>query len=84
MEGLQAVQPPGRMVCGIFERYKDPASFSTPVQLSPRPFTSGHCEMVGDVPGKWSDYASQEQGGRHSASHDSKSMEVAAVFRRHK
>jgi hypothetical protein len=89
MEGLQAVQPRGRMIWKIFECYKDPASFSTPVQLTPRPFTSGHCEMV-HVPRKWSDYAShrrqnawQEQEGRHSASHDSESTEVAGVFRWH-
>jgi hypothetical protein len=74
-----------RMVCKIFECYKDPVSFSTPVQLSPRPFISGHCEMVPHVPGKWSDYVShrwksawQEQGGRLSASHYSESMEAAA------
>jgi hypothetical protein len=79
-----------RMVCEIFECYKDPASFSTPVQLSPRPFTSGHCEMVQDVPRKWSDYDShrrksvwQERGGRHSASYDWGSTDVAGVFRRH-
>jgi hypothetical protein len=72
------------MVCEISECYKDPARFSTPVQLSPRLFTSGHCEMV-HVPGKWPDYAShrrrsawQEQGGRHLASHDSESTAVAA------
>jgi hypothetical protein len=46
-----------RMVCEIFECYKDP------VQLSPRPFTSGQCEMVQHVPGKLSDYASLGREG---------------------
>jgi hypothetical protein len=69
-----------RMVCEMFKCDKDPGNLSTPVQLSPHPFTSVHCEMA-HVPGKLSDSASQvtdrKQGGRHSASHDSESTEVA-------
>jgi hypothetical protein len=49
------------MVGKILECYKDPASFSMPVQWSLRPFTSGYCKMA-HVPGKWSDYASQAEG----------------------
>jgi hypothetical protein len=61
IEGLQAVQQLGRMVREIFESYKNPASFSTPVQSPSRPFTSGHFEMVQHVPGKRSEYASHKQ-----------------------
>jgi hypothetical protein len=46
------------MVREIFECCENPAIFSTPVQLSQHPFTSGHCEMVQHFPGKLSHYAS--------------------------
>jgi hypothetical protein len=84
-----AVTPQQRAQCVIwyakFSNVTRTVSFSTPVQLSPCPFTSGQCEMVQYVPGRWCDYVShrrksawQEQGGRHSANHGSESTEVAA------